>query len=206
MKPKLIIVEGPQGVGKTTMTNWLRDNIPTSNLYRMSGIKDKTIDGRRKCVDMYNALIEYLDAMGRSECNMHLIFDRIFITERVYCILGFKEYDFAQEFERLYHKFSDLSKYYDIIIINLYVSTTEIYKSRLVRDKATYEHAKFDIRSSIRQQDVYYDVIYSIHNMYHIYSYPKMITIDTSGGQRRWEEDLRTYLGDVIKGGNLMAK
>ena len=34
---RLIIVEGPQGVGKTTLANYLRDNIVGSNLYRLSG-------------------------------------------------------------------------------------------------------------------------------------------------------------------------
>ena len=43
MKNRLIIVEGPQGTGKTNLTNFLRENIPSSNLYRLSGQKDKTL-------------------------------------------------------------------------------------------------------------------------------------------------------------------
>ena len=39
MKSKCIIVEGPQGCGKTTLTNYLRENIPASNLYRLTVIK-----------------------------------------------------------------------------------------------------------------------------------------------------------------------
>lgn len=38
-KSKIIIVEGPQGTGKTTLTNYLRENIPGSNLYRLHGQK-----------------------------------------------------------------------------------------------------------------------------------------------------------------------
>ena len=43
-KSKLIIIEGPQGTGKTTLANYLRDNMSGSNLYRLSGQKDKTRD------------------------------------------------------------------------------------------------------------------------------------------------------------------
>ncbi len=37
MQNRMIIVEDPQGTGKTTLTNYLRDNIASSNLYRLSG-------------------------------------------------------------------------------------------------------------------------------------------------------------------------
>ena len=41
----IIIIEGPQGVGKSTMANFLRDNLASSNLYRLTGIKDKSQTG-----------------------------------------------------------------------------------------------------------------------------------------------------------------
>ena len=44
---KLIIIEGPQGTGKTTLANYLRENMPGSNLYRLSGQKDKTESGKK---------------------------------------------------------------------------------------------------------------------------------------------------------------
>jgi len=62
---RLIIVEGPQGVGKSTLANYLRDNIAGSNLYRLSGQKDKTITGLEYSKIMYTALIEYL-----KKCNL----------------------------------------------------------------------------------------------------------------------------------------
>ena len=39
----LIIVEGPQGAGKTTFTNYLREHLASVDLHRLTGIKDKTI-------------------------------------------------------------------------------------------------------------------------------------------------------------------
>ena len=78
-KNRIIIVEGPQGTGKTTLTNYLRDNIPASNLYRLSGQKDKTNNGKEKSIIMYNALLDYLYKM--QEVEMDLIFDRTFFTD-----------------------------------------------------------------------------------------------------------------------------
>ena len=45
-KRNIIIIEGPQGVGKSTLANFLRDNLPSTNLYRLSGINDKTKTGK----------------------------------------------------------------------------------------------------------------------------------------------------------------
>lgn len=46
-KNRMIIVEGPQGTGKTTLAEYLRDNIPASNLYRLSGQRDKSESGKK---------------------------------------------------------------------------------------------------------------------------------------------------------------
>lgn len=53
---KCIIVEGPQGCGKTSLTNYLRDNIAASNLYRLTGNKDKQKLVKKKvaiCIMLY---------------------------------------------------------------------------------------------------------------------------------------------------------
>ena len=62
-KGNIIIIEGPQGSGKSTMTNFIRDNLPGSNLYRLSGIKDKTKTGYEKNKTMYLGLINYMEAL-----------------------------------------------------------------------------------------------------------------------------------------------
>ena len=40
---KLIVVEGAQGAGKTTVTDFLRHSLSYTNLYRLSGTSDITI-------------------------------------------------------------------------------------------------------------------------------------------------------------------
>lgn len=45
---KIIVVEGPQGAGKTTITDFLRHTLPYSNLYRLCGTSDSTVTGKKK--------------------------------------------------------------------------------------------------------------------------------------------------------------
>ena len=53
---KLIIVEGPQGAGKTTVTDFIRHALPYTNLYRLSGTSDSSPTGRNKSKEMYTDL------------------------------------------------------------------------------------------------------------------------------------------------------
>ena len=55
-KEKIIIVEGPQGAGKTTITDYLRNTLPYTNLYRLSGISDSTKAGLEKVNKYYETL------------------------------------------------------------------------------------------------------------------------------------------------------
>ena len=107
---RLIIIEGPQGTGKTTLANYLRENIKGSNLYRLSGQKDKTTDGKEYSIKMYQSLIKYLYRM--QDIPMDLIFDRTFITEEVYARLGYKDYQFTDTYQKLVYDLSKLK--YDI--------------------------------------------------------------------------------------------
>lgn len=149
-KSKLIIVEGPQGTGKTTLTNYLRDNLPGANLYRLSGQKDKTKSGKEISVAMYNALIDYMKVM--QVVPMDMIFDRTFFTEEVYARLGYKSYTFTEEYENLLNELSKLN--YDIYIISLYLENSDLFKERLTRE---YHHnyQSFSIENSVNQQNIY---------------------------------------------------
>lgn len=145
----IIIIEGPQGVGKSTMANFLRDNLASSNLYRLTGIKDKTKTGYDKNKRMYLNLLNYMEELEDTELN--LIFDRTFFTEQVYCLLGFKEYKFDDIYERLVQKLNALD--FNIYYVVLYLNDTSIYEKRLKRQHHQYQ--AFSIESSINQQNTY---------------------------------------------------
>ena len=76
---KLIVVEGPQGAGKTTITDFLRHSLSYTNLYRLCGTSDSTPTGKKKAEDMYVDLLEYMKKMENKSIN--LVFDRTFFTE-----------------------------------------------------------------------------------------------------------------------------
>ena len=54
---KIIIVEGAQGVGKTTITDFIRNSIPYTNLYRLNGTADSSPSGLEKSKKMYFSLL-----------------------------------------------------------------------------------------------------------------------------------------------------
>ena len=75
---KLIIVEGPQGAGKTTTTDFLRHTLSYTNLYRLSGTADSSKTGLKKATDMYETLLDYMKTLENISIN--LVFDRTFFT------------------------------------------------------------------------------------------------------------------------------
>ena len=145
----IIIIEGPQGSGKSTMANFLRDNLLSSNLYRLTGIKDKSITGYDKNKSMYLGLINYMESLEYTELN--LIFDRTFFTEEVYSILGYKEYRFDKAYNRLVKKLSQLD--FNIYLVVLYCKDTSLYEKRLRRQHHNYQ--AFSVENSVNQQNTY---------------------------------------------------
>ena len=151
-KSKLIIVEGPQGVGKTTVTDYLRNTLKHTNLYRLSGVSDSSIAGLEKSKKMYYDLLDYMKNMENLDIN--LLFDRTFFTEENYCRLGKKDYSFTEVYNDLLDKFSKLD--FDIYYITLYLEDESLYEERLKRDgKVEPAYAKFSGENSVLQQNEY---------------------------------------------------
>ena len=147
---RLIIVEGPQGVGKSTLANYLRDNIAGSNLYRLSGQKDRTITGLKYSKIMYTALIKYLQKM--QSVPMDMIFDRTFTTEEVYARLGYKDYSFTKEYNYYLSELSRLK--YEMYYFPLYLENVDLYRKRLDRGEH-HLYQEFSLQNSINQQNMY---------------------------------------------------
>ena len=154
----IIIIEGPQGSGKSTMANFLRDNLASSNLYRLTGIKDKSKSGYEKNKTMYLGLINYMESLEETELN--LIFDRTFFTEQVYATLGYKDYKFDDIYDRLVRKLSELD--FNIYFVVLYLKDTNIYETRLKRQHHQYQ--SFSVDNSVKQQELYLKLIDDIEH------------------------------------------
>ena len=147
MKNKIIIVEGPQGAGKTTFTNLVREKMTSTDLYRLQGIKDKTMTGLEKSRKRYANLLEYM----KNTEDMNMLFDRTFFSEEVYCRLGYKEYSFTKVYNELLEKLNSLNS--EIYFIVLYLDEQNEYEERLKRDKHGYQ--EFKVQNSIMQQEAY---------------------------------------------------
>ncbi len=160
---KIIIVEGAQGAGKTTITDYLRNSIKHTNLYRLSGVSDSSITGLEKSSKMYYDLLDYMKKMENLDIN--LLFDRTFFSEENYCRLGKKDYSFTQVYNDLVDKFSKLD--FDIYYITLYLEDEYLFETRLKRDgKVEPAYAKFSAENSIAQQNEYLKMADEIAKMY----------------------------------------
>ena len=160
---RIIIIEGPQGTGKTTLANYLRDNISGSNLYRLSGQKDKTIQGLKYSTLMYNALSEYLQKM--QHVPMDLIFDRTFMSEEVYARLGYKDYLFTDNYNEYAKQLNALN--YDIYYFSLFLKDVELYRKRLARE-SHHNYQAFSLQSSVNQQNKYLEIADELSNFNNI--------------------------------------
>jgi thymidylate kinase len=160
---KLIVVEGAQGAGKTTITDFLRFTLSYTNLYRLCGTADSTPTVKKKAENMYIHLMEYMKNLENDSIN--LVFDRTFFTEENYCRLGKKEYSFTDVYEKLLDDFSKLD--FEIYYITLYLEDEKLYYERLNREgKATFKNSSFGAENSIAQQRVYLEMAEEIKEKY----------------------------------------
>ena len=166
-KPTVIIVEGMQGVGKGAITTLLRENIPYSTLMRLSGIADKSKEtGLEKVFQLRMSELDFIKANANSETTF--ILDRSYLSEKVYCNLGYKEYDFQQQTNILNEKLNELTEFFNVYIVVLALedNAEEILKERLQRDKADFPHSKFNVENSLRQQTEYINEVFKIWQDY----------------------------------------
>lgn len=185
---KLIIVEGPQGAGKTTVTDYLRNTLGSTNLYRLSGTSDSSIHGKKKAEDMYYNLMDYTKKLENQSIN--LIFDRTFFSEENYCRLGKKDYNFTDVYESLLKKLSELD--FDIYFINIYLADKSEYEKRLMREgKADVKYAKFSLENSLKQEKVYKIMSDEIKGAYKNIS---VLDLDNSKDLKNVEKTLKEFI------------
>ncbi len=185
---KIIIVEGAQGAGKTTITDYIRHAIPYTNLYRLSGTADSTPTGRAKSEKMYIDLVDYIEKLQNMSIN--LLFDRTFFTEEIYCRLGFKEYTFSDIYEKLLNRLANMD--FEIYYITLYLIDENEFEKRLNRaGKAKNAYAKFNKQSSINQQNAYLKMADEIAE-----KYPQInvVKLDNCRDEKVVKEEIKNML------------
>ena len=193
MKDIIIIAEGPQGVGKTTVTNYLREHIAATDLYRLSGIKDKTESGKEKIKLKYNKLIDYIENC----CDINMIFDRTFFTNQIYSRLGYQKYDFTDVYEHLLNRLDNMKNIqnYDVYLMMLYLKDENLYTQRIKRDKHQYQ--KFETESRKMQQREYLkmadEVEKSTKNI-------KVIKFENDN-ENIFQENIKKYFGEIFSKG-----
>ena len=150
MKPKIIFIEGMQGVGKSSITKQLREKLGNTTLLDLSGVKDKTIEGRDKTYRYHKKILQMLeDTKG---CQMNYVISRSYQSEVVYCNLGYKPYTFDAQANSLISEIQYLTKFYNVYFIIL-TATEEQFKERLQRNKFCYN--EFSVKNSLDQQEEY---------------------------------------------------
>lgn len=186
----LIIVEGTRGAGKTTITSWLREAIPYSQLIRLSGTADKSLTGKQK---VFKARMnDFIFAENLIGCDLHTIMDRCFLSEYVYAdFLPYKEYSFKEETFILAQKLNKLP-YKKKFLINMYVGSPSVLEERLKREKADFQDIKFSTEESIKQQQAYFKAIDSLKD---ILTDVEIINFDASGTLEQNKEALKLILG-----------
>lgn len=187
---KIIIVEGAQGAGKTTVTDFLRYAVKYTNLYRLTGTSDSSIEGKKKATIMYDNLLNYMKTLENLSIN--LLFDRTFFTEEIYCRLGFKDYSFTDVYERLVEELSKMD--FKIFYFTLYLKDEGQFEKRLARaGKAVPKYAKFKAESSINHKENIWKwqkkLSRSIHNI-------NVVNIQNVETLKRLKKELIDILGE----------
>lgn len=173
-KPKLIIVEGAQGVGKGAITNILREQMPYTNLFRLSGLSNDTLDLKTKTFKMRELELDTI--FYAKNTGMNFILDRSHLSERVYCKLNYKPYSFKHETNKLNDKLNSISEHYDTRVVLLKATKETITKRLSQRDKVEFNKLAFRAENSIAQQDKY---VIEVNKLAKTSQYINFITIDT---------------------------
>ena len=160
-KPKLIIVDGAQGVGKSSVSRALREKMTSTLLFSLSGVADKTKSGAWKSYEYHSSILNTIFDISR--CDLNVILERSHLSERVFCKLGFKPYTFEEQTKALNARIKFLTVNYDVHVVILTCNKSE-YAERLKREKG--EYFEFNVQSSLDQQESYLLELATIEETY----------------------------------------
>ena len=151
MKPKLLIIEGSIGSGKSTIARLLRENMGHTTLLSLSSIKnDSEITNFLYHSYIFNLIYDSL----LTESNF--ILERSFISNEVYARMGHKDYNNTESYESLIKRLQFLSRYMDIKIFILATTKQEFEKRLGKRNK--FELIDHTTNEAIKQQRTYLEI------------------------------------------------
>ncbi len=174
MRSKVVIIEGSQGTGKSTISTILREQMPYTNLLRLAGTSDKTKSGKEKVFWARNSELQMIYENRNN--SISYILDRSHISEQVFCKLGHKDYTFNNENILLNKSLANIAEHYDVYFI-LLTADIDDFSERLKRDKPEFLDLKFNTYSSIIQQEKYID---ELNNLRRTHSSINCIQVNTS--------------------------
>lgn len=151
MRPYILIIEGAQGCGKSTVCREIREQMKYVTLLDLSAIGDKTKEAEDKMFKYHNQILDMFDYT--KFCGMNYVCCRSFLSERIYCNLGFKPYSFDRYNGILINNLDYLTKWYDVHLILLTATKEELEIRLNNRDKFAYQ--KFSVENSLMQQEQY---------------------------------------------------
>jgi thymidylate kinase len=158
---RAIIFEGARGTAKSTISRKIRDKTKDSTLINFTGFSLDGIDGFQKVTDYYMNWFHFLESMKGH--NSTIICDRFFFSEFVYSEL-YKDYDFSQQYSFFLTRLSKIAD--DIEILFFTIEDEEELKGRLARDKVPFGKAEESTVETMRQQDVYNEVMDEVDFLY----------------------------------------
>ena len=146
----IIILEGADGCGKTSVSRLLHNTLPLSNLIKLSGAP-KHVDSKEWMMEIYDSSAHFLIELGNKS---HIILDRAWPSEWVYAPI-FKGYDpdYIPTFQRSLHKQVDVHYVY------LYTSP-DVLHERMMNKRAIQPNEKHPEKDTIYRVVDAYDYWY----------------------------------------------
>lgn len=152
---KLIIIEGPRGVFKSTVTRLLRDRIEGSTLINLTGFKENGQQGYLKIWNYYENVMRMIEGL---QDDYTLIFDRHFFSEMVYSRL-YKSYDFTKAYVLLIQRLLNAAE--EIEVYYFTIKDVHVLNERLNRKKLNlFDSVPENVEETMKQQ-VGYDWVMS---------------------------------------------
>lgn len=130
----IIVLEGVDGVGKTTVARIMNDKIPLSNMLKLSGAP-KNVTDPAWMSEIYYSLFPFLVEQGSKS---NLILDRGWVSELVYMpIFRGPDYnvDYLRPFMKMLHRNVDVTYFYLTANFKIIASRIEKKKKQQPNEK-----------------------------------------------------------------------